>query len=133
LLVDLARDLPLLDRMDQVRADVLGPEVIGRGVKVPGEIGDPVDVEADRLGGPVVEDQVMRRRSGIVGGSLLGERRGHGVTSVRRFHDQGAPRGMERRRENGVAGGRKRGEHEETSQAATWRHGTTTGIAFGPP
>src|SRR5262249_418602 len=59
LLLDVAGDLPLLDQVEQVGADVLGPELVGRGVKVPGEVGDPVDVEADRLGGEVVEDQVL--------------------------------------------------------------------------
>ena len=59
MLVDVTGDLPLLDQVEQVGADVLGPELVGRGVKVPGEIGDPVDVEADRLGGPIVEDQVL--------------------------------------------------------------------------
>src|SRR6516225_7843455 len=44
-----------------IRADVLGPEVFGRGVKVLRVIGDPVDVEADRLGRQVVEDQVLGR------------------------------------------------------------------------
>src|SRR5271157_2424001 len=32
---------------------------IGRGVEVPGEIGDPADVGPDRLGGTVAEDQVL--------------------------------------------------------------------------
>ena len=57
--MDVAGDLSLLDQVEQVGADVLGPELFGRGVKVPGEIGDPVDVESDRLGGQVVEDQVL--------------------------------------------------------------------------
>jgi hypothetical protein len=38
---------------------VLGPEVFGRGVELPSEIGDPVDVEADRLGEPIGEDHVL--------------------------------------------------------------------------
>jgi hypothetical protein len=74
LLVDVTGDLPLLDQVEEVEANVLGPELVGRGVDVPGEIGDPVDVEADRLGGQVVEDQrssVMRRRSGVMASSFL--------------------------------------------------------------
>ena len=40
----------LLDQVEQVGADVLGPELFGRSVKMLGEIGDPVDLESDRLG-----------------------------------------------------------------------------------
>ena len=36
LLVDVPGDLPLLDQVEQVGADVLGPEVFGRGVEVAG-------------------------------------------------------------------------------------------------
>ena len=57
--MDVPGDLPLLDQVEQVGADVLGPELFGRGVEVLGEIGDPLDVASDRLGGQVVEDQVL--------------------------------------------------------------------------
>ena len=54
-----SRGRSLLDQVEQVGADVLGPELFGRGAKVLREIGDPVDVESDRLGRQVVEDQVL--------------------------------------------------------------------------
>jgi len=57
--VDVPRNMPLLDQVEQLGADVLGPEVFGRGVKALREISDPLDVEPDRLGRQVVEDQVL--------------------------------------------------------------------------
>ena len=94
LLVDVAGDLSLLDQVEQVGADVLGPEVFGRGVEVLGEIGDPLDVESDRLGGQVVEDQVLghptaQRRHGQLPSSMV---RADGK-SVRRLHDRGGQPG----------------------------------------
>ena len=71
LLVDTPGDLSLLEQMEQIGADVLGPEVFGRGVEVLGEIGDPLDVASGRLGGEVVEGQVLghttaQRRHGVL-------------------------------------------------------------------
>jgi hypothetical protein len=95
LLVDVTGDLPLLDQVEQVGADVLGPELVGRGVKVPGEIGDPVDVEADRLGGPVVEDQVLGHATAQrCHGQLPSEWGRADGKSVRHLHDRGAQPGM---------------------------------------
>ena len=105
LLVDVPGDLSLLDQVEQVGADVLGPEVFGRGVEVLGEIGDPVDVESDRLGGQVVEDQVLghataQRRHGQLPSRWM---RADGK-SVRRLHDRGAEPGRERGCEDGAPG-----------------------------
>jgi hypothetical protein len=59
LLLDVAGGLSLPDEVKQVRADVLGPELFGRRVKVFREISDRLDVYSNRLGGQVVEDQVL--------------------------------------------------------------------------
>jgi hypothetical protein len=58
-------------RKEQEGADVLGPEVFGRGVEVLGEIGDPLDVASGCLEGQVVEGQVLghataQRRHGVL-------------------------------------------------------------------
>ena len=105
LLVDVAGDLSLLDEVEQVGADVLGPELFGRGVEVLGEIGDPLDVESDRLGGPVVEDQVLGHAAA---------QRSHGQLPSRWDARTGSPSaasmigerqpGMERGCENGAPG-----------------------------
>jgi len=59
LAVDVPGGVPVLDEVEQVGADVLGAEAVGRGVEVPGEVGDPAGVGLDRLGGAVAEDQVL--------------------------------------------------------------------------
>src|SRR5271157_1737507 len=81
LLVDVRGDLPLLNQVEQVGADVLGPELVGRGVKVPGEISDPADVGPDRLGGTVAEDQVLGHATAQRGHGQLLSRRNAGTRS----------------------------------------------------
>ena len=126
LLVDVPGDLSLLDQMEQVGADVLGPEVFGRGVEVLGEIGDPLDVASDRLGGEVVEDQVLghptaQRRHGRAPFSMV---RADGK-SVRRLHDRGAAAGVrERGSEDRARGGGRRGE---SGRGLRPRRGVTEG------
>jgi hypothetical protein len=60
---------------------VLGREVVGRGVEVPGEIGVTVDVEVDRLGVQLwrIMSSVIRRRSGVLASCFRGWTRGKGV------------------------------------------------------
>ena len=62
----------LLDEVEQVRADLLGPEALGRGVEVPGEIGDAFDVMSDRPRARLrrIRSSVMRRRSGVMASSF---------------------------------------------------------------
>ena len=38
----------LLDEVEQVRADLFGPEALGRGVEVPGATGNAINVLSDR-------------------------------------------------------------------------------------
>ena len=52
-------DVPLLEEMEQVVADVFGAEVIGRGVEVAGEAGDASDVGLDGRRGEVAEGHVV--------------------------------------------------------------------------
>jgi hypothetical protein len=59
LLEEVAGDLTLLDEVEQVGADVLGPELVGRGAEVSGEVGDPAGVGADGRGGPVEQGHVL--------------------------------------------------------------------------
>ena len=50
---------PLLDEVEQIGADVLVAEVLGRGVEVAGEGGDAVDVGLDGALGQVAEAHVL--------------------------------------------------------------------------
>jgi len=52
-------DVTLLDEVEQVRADLFGPEVLGRGVEVPGVTGDAADVLSDRPRREIAEDHVL--------------------------------------------------------------------------
>ena len=115
LLVDVPGDLPLLDQVEQVGADVLGPEVFGRGVEVLGEIGDPVDVDVGSSWGTGCGGSGPRSCDGAAASwpAPFSMVRADGK-SVRRLHDRGAEPGMERGCENEgrrrEGGGASRGE-----------------------
>src|SRR5262245_48818744 len=49
--VDVPGRLPIIDQAEKVGADLLRPEVVGLGVAVAVEVGDPAGVGLDRLGG----------------------------------------------------------------------------------
>ena len=49
----------LLDEVEQVRADLFGPEALGRGVEVPGATGNAVNVLSDRPRREIAEDHVL--------------------------------------------------------------------------
>ena len=122
LLVDVPGDLPLLDQVEQVGADVLGPEVFGRGVEVLGEIGDPLDVASDRLGGQVVEDQVL--------GHAAAQRR-HGQLPSRWCARTGSPSAASMIEERSRAGsgavrtGRRERKRGESRRGLRPRRGVT--------
>ena len=52
-------DVMLLDEVEQVRADLFGPEALGRGVEVPGATGNAVNVLSDRPRREIAEDHVL--------------------------------------------------------------------------
>jgi hypothetical protein len=58
-LVELGPGRLLLDEVEQVGADVLGPEVLGRSAEVAGEGGDAVDVGPDGARRQVPEAHVL--------------------------------------------------------------------------
>ena len=64
----------MLDEVEQVGADVLGAEVLGRGVEVPREGGDAIDVDLDGARREVTEAHVLDHAA-VQGGHvrLLGE------------------------------------------------------------
>jgi hypothetical protein len=61
LAVNTPGDLSLRDQMAEVRADVLGPEVFGRGVVLSDKLGGTLGVDLDCPGGAVAERQVLDR------------------------------------------------------------------------
>ena len=62
----------LLDEVEQVRADLFGPEALGRGVEVPGATGNAVNVLSDRPSARLrrIMSSVIRRRSGVMTSSF---------------------------------------------------------------
>ena len=58
-LIVAVRDVPLLEEVEQVGADVLAAEEIGRGVEVGGEAGGASDVSIDGRLGEVAEGHVV--------------------------------------------------------------------------
>jgi hypothetical protein len=131
--VDVPGGLPLLEQVEQVGADVLGAEAVGRGVEVAGEVGDVPGVGADGLGGPVAEGHVLGHAAA---------QRGHSWLPSRRCARTGSPSAAsmigERSRvwSDAVENGRRERKVRRVrkrAQAGTWSHGRSTGVAFGPP
>ena len=125
LLLDVAGGPSLLDEVEPVGADMLGPEVFGRGVEVPGEIGDPVDVESDRLGGQVVEDQVLGHATAQWSHGQLPSRWRADGKSIRSLYDRAAEPVRERGCED-----RTPGEQGGTSSGSEPR--PRRGVTEGP-
>ena len=59
LVVDAPGDVLLLDEVEEVGADLVGPEGLGRLAEMVGEGGDARDVDLDGPGGEVAEFHVL--------------------------------------------------------------------------